>query len=209
MSSDKIKKIPSSPNIVLHHSTVNRTLREMQNGHRGAIIWFTGLSGSGKSTLAHAVEESLHQHGCQTIVLDGDNIRSGLCSDLGFSVKDRHENIRRIGEVAKLFVEAGVIVLTAFISPYSIDRKKVRAKVAQDDFLEIFCNASIEVCKTRDVKGFYKKALSGKLPEFTGVSSPYQVPRKPELIVNTGTDSLDICVQHVIKEILNRGICTP
>jgi len=207
MSSDITEQASSSTNVVWHHATVNRVRRETLNGHRGAIIWFTGLSGSGKSTLAHAVEESLHHRGNRTIVLDGDNVRHGLCSDLGFSVKDRQENIRRIGEVAKLFIEAGMIVLTAFISPYRIDREKVREKVAHNDFIEIYCNASIEICITRDIKGLYKKALSGEISEFTGVSSPYQAPEKPELTVNTGTDSLDICVQQVIGEITNRGIC--
>jgi len=207
MSSDITLQPPSSTNIIWHHATVNRVRREAQNGHRGAIIWFTGLSGSGKSTLAHAVEESLHKCGCRTIVLDGDNVRHGLCSDLGFSVKDRQENIRRIGEVAKLFIEAGVIVLTAFISPYHVDRGRVRGQVERGDFVEIYCNASIEICKTRDIKGLYKKALSGEISEFTGISSPYQVPEKPELTVNTGTVPLDVCVQQVIGEITNRGIC--
>jgi len=207
MSSDMTAQPPSSTNVLWHHATVNRVRREAQNGHRGAIIWFTGLSGSGKSTLAHAVEESLHQHGCRTIVLDGDNVRHGLCGDLGFSVKDRQENIRRIGEVAKLFMEAGVIVLTAFISPYRIDRENIRGKVKHGDFVEIYCNAPIEICKTRDIKGLYKKALSGEISEFTGISAPYQAPEKPELTVNTGTVALDVCVQQVIGEITNRGIC--
>ncbi len=136
-----------------------------------------GLSGSGKSTLAHAVEETLHQQGCHTFVLDGDNVRHGLCGDLGFSSKDREENIRRIGEMAKLFMEAGVIVLTAFISPYRADRERVRGIVEHGDFIEIYCDASIEVCEARDVKGMYKKARAGLIPEFTGISSPYEVPK--------------------------------
>ena len=136
MSSSFSEQPPASTNLVWHNATVTRARREMQNGHRGAIIWFTGLSGSGKSTLAHAVEETLHQQGCKTIVLDGDNVRHGLCGDLGFSEKDRQENIRRIGEMAKLFVEAGMIVLTAFISPYRADRRRVRAMVEQGDFIE-------------------------------------------------------------------------
>ena len=147
----------ASPNVVWHHATVTRARRELQNGHRGAIFWFTGLSGAGKSTLAHAVEESLYQKGCRTFVLDGDNVRHGLCGDLGFSSKDREENIRRIGEMAKLFMEAGVIVLTAFISPFRVDRERVRGMVEHGDFLEIFCDSSIEVCESRDVKGMYKK----------------------------------------------------
>jgi len=207
MSSDMTTKSPVSTNIVWHHATVTRARREVQNRHRGAILWFTGLSGSGKSTLAHAVEESLHKGGCRTFVLDGDNLRNRLCSDLGFTVKDRQENIRRVGEVAKLFMEAGVIVLTAFISPYRIDRESVRRKVEHSNFIEIYCNTPLEICKTRDIKGLYKKAIAGEIAEFTGISSPYQVPEKPELIVNTGTISLDVCVQQVIGEITNRGIC--
>jgi adenylylsulfate kinase len=207
MSSDVTTPPPVSTNVVWHHATVTRARREAQSGYRGAIIWFTGLSGSGKSTLAHAVEETLHQHGCRTFVLDGDNVRHGLCSDLGFSDQDRQENIRRIGEVAKLFMEAGVIVLSAFISPYHADRERVRGMVEHGDFIEIYCDTSIEICETRDVKGLYKKARSGEIAEFTGISSPYQAPKNPEITVNTGTASLDACVQQVIGEIINRGIC--
>lgn len=193
-------------NVVWHHATVTRTRREAQNGHRGAIVWFTGLSGSGKSTLAHAVEETLHRQGCRTFVLDGDNVRHGLCSDLGFSSKDRMENIRRIGEMAKLFMEAGVIVLTAFISPYRDDRERVRGMVGHGDFIEIYCNAPIEVCEARDVKGMYKKARSGQIAEFTGISSPYEAPEHPEREVDTGTAELDDCVQQVIGEMKQRGL---
>lgn len=197
---------PASTNVVWHHATVTRARREVQNGHRGAIIWFTGLSGSGKSTLAHAVEETLHQQGCHTFVLDGDNVRHGLCGDLGFSIKDREENIRRIGEMAKLFMEAGVIVLTAFISPYRADRERVRGMVEHGDFIEIYCDASIEVCEARDVKGMYKKARAGLISEFTGISSPYEVPKKPELTVNTGGTELEACVKQVIDEMVQRGL---
>jgi adenylylsulfate kinase len=207
MSSDMTTQLPASTNVVWHHATVTRARREAQNGHRGAIIWFTGLSGSGKSTLAHAVEESLHQLGCRTFVLDGDNVRHGLCGDLGFSAQDRQENIRRIGEVAKLFMEAGVIVLVAFISPYRADRERVRGMVMHGDFVEIYCDTPIEICETRDVKGIYKKARAGEIAEFTGISSPYQAPENHELTVNTGTAALDACVQQVIGEITNRGIC--
>jgi len=195
-----------STNVVWHHATVTRARREEQNGHRGAILWFTGLSGAGKSTLAHAVEESLHQRGCRTFVLDGDNVRHGLCGDLGFSSKEREENIRRIGEVAKLFMEAGVIVLTAFISPFRADRKIVRGMVEHGDFLEIYCDTSIEICETRDVKGMYKKARSGQIAEFTGITSPYEAPVKPELNVDTGGTELDVCVRQVIEEMTLRGI---
>ena len=206
MSSNLTSPPPASSNVVWHHATVTRARREAQNGHRGAIIWFTGLSGSGKSTLAHAVEETLYQQGCRTFVLDGDNVRHGLCGELGFSTQDRQENIRRIGEVAKLFMEAGIIVLTAFISPYRDDRERVRGMVEHGDFIEIFCDSSIEVCETRDVKGLYKKARAGEIPEFTGISSPYEIPENPELNVNTGTVSLDACVQQVIEKITRRGI---
>jgi adenylylsulfate kinase len=178
----------------------------LQNGHRGAIFWFTGLSGEGKSTLAHALEESLYQKGCRTFVLDGDNVRHGLCSDLGFSNKDRIENIRRIGEMAKLFMEAGVIVLTAFISPFRDDRERVRGMVEHGDFIEIFCDSSLEVCESHDVKGMYKKARSGQIAEFTGITSPYEAPINPELNVNTGTEELDVCVRQVIDEITRREI---
>lgn len=200
---------PVSANVIWHNATVTRARREAQNGHRGAIIWFTGLSGSGKSTLAHAVEETLHQRGCRTFVLDGDNVRHGLCGDLSFSTQDRQENIRRIGEMAKLFMEAGVIVLTAFISPYRADREHVRGMVAHGDFIEIYCNTSLEICESRDVKGSYKKARAGQIPEFTGISSPYEAPTNPELVVQTGTTELGACVQLVITEMKQRGIINP
>lgn len=195
-----------SANVVWHRATVTRARREAQNGHQGAILWFTGLSGSGKSTLAHAVEEALHQRGCRTFVLDGDNVRHGLCGDLGFSLKDRQENIRRIGEMAKIFMEAGVIVLTAFISPYYADRERVRGIVERGDFIEIYCDAPIEICESRDVKGLYRKARSGQLAEFTGITSPYEAPGNCELVVHTGTAGLDDCVRQVIEQMIQRGI---
>lgn len=208
MSSDMAAQLPASTNVVWHHASVTRAHREAQNGHRGAIVWFTGLSGSGKSTLAHAVEEFLHRHGCRTFVLDGDNVRHGLCGDLGFSPKDRQENIRRVGEVAKLFMEAGVIVLIAFISPFRADRERVRSMVERGSFIEIYCNAPIEICESRDIKGIYKKARAGEIAEFTGISSPYEAPENPELTVNTDAVELDACVQQVIKELTDRGVCT-
>jgi len=195
-----------SANVVWQRATVTRARREAQNGHRGAILWFTGLSGSGKSTLAHAVEEALHRRGCRTFVLDGDNVRHGLCGDLGFSAQDRQENIRRIGEVAKIFMEAGVIVLTAFISPYREDRERVRGIVERGDFIEIYCDTPIEICESRDVKGLYKKARSGQLAEFTGISSPYEAPENCELSVHTGTTDLEVCVQQVIGKMTQHGI---
>ncbi|MBI4745260.1 MAG: adenylyl-sulfate kinase [Deltaproteobacteria bacterium] len=196
----------TSANVVWHHATVTRARREELNGHRGAIIWFTGLSGSGKSTLAHAVEEVLHGQGCRTFVLDGDNVRHGLCGDLGFSSQDRVENIRRVGEVAKLFMEAGVIVLTAFISPYRADRERVRGMVEHGDFIEIYCDSPIEVCESRDVKGLYKKARAGQIGDFTGISSPYEEPESPEFRVETGATPLDECVKSVIDVLMERRV---
>lgn len=204
MSSDFLKQV--SKNIVWQSSTVTRERRESKNHHRGAIIWFTGLSGSGKSTLAHAVEEALFQYGCKTFVLDGDNVRHGLCQDLGFSEKDRQENIRRVGEVAKLFMEAGVIVLTAFISPYRMDRQNVRNMVGLGEFIEVFCDAPLAVCEMRDVKGLYQKARNGEIAEFTGISSPYEAPDKPDLILKTGVDKLSSCVDLVFNKIADMKI---
>lgn len=199
-------QLPTLNNIVWHQATVTRARREAQNGHRGAILWFTGLSGAGKSTLAHAVEEVLHQRGCRTFVLDGDNVRHGLCGDIGFSPEDRVENIRRVGELAKLFMEAGVVVLTAFISPFRADRERVRGMVEHGDFIEIYCDSPIEVCEQRDVKGLYKRARAGQLAEFTGISSPYEIPLNPELTVNTGVLELEACVQQVVGEMLQHSI---
>ena len=193
-------------NIVWHHSKVTRILREKLNGHKSVILWFTGLSNSGKSTIAHAVEERLFTVGCRTFVFDGDNVRHGLCSDLGFSREDRDENIRRIGEMAKLFTEAGIIALTAFISPFRSERNKVRNLVPEGDFLEIYCKCPIEVCEQRDVKGHYKKARAGMIKEFTGVSSPYEEPVHPDLIVATDTMSVDECVNAVFALLLQRNI---
>ena len=156
MSKD-VAKPTNSTNTVWHHATITRELREAQNKHKSVILWFTGLSGAGKSTLAHTVEDKLHTLGCKTFVLDGDNVRHGLCGDLGFSENDRTENIRRIGHVAKLFLEAGVIILTAFISPFKSDRQLVRNLVHPDEFLEIYCNAPVEICEQRDVKGYIKR----------------------------------------------------
>ncbi|WP_435627695.1 adenylyl-sulfate kinase [Candidatus Ferrigenium straubiae] len=201
------RQVPSIPtNVVWHHATVTRERREAQNGHRGAIVWFTGLSGAGKSTLAHAVEEHLHQAGCRTFVLDGDNVRHGLCADLGFSAADRAENIRRVGEVAKLFMEAGVIVLTAFISPFREDRDRVRTMVRPGEFIEVHCQCPVEVCEQRDVKGLYRKARAGEIAQFTGISSPYEAPDAPELVVNTSENSLPDCVQQVIAVLAQNGI---
>ena len=195
-----------SSNTVWHNATVTRQRREALNNHKSVILWFTGLSGSGKSTLAHAVEEQLYQKGCRTFVLDSDNVRHGLCGDLGFSDEDRKENIRRIGELAKLMLESGVIALTAFISPFASERRLARSLVPHGEFIEIYCNSSIEVCEERDVKGLYKKARKGEIKEFTGISSPYEVPKNPELIVNTDSDDLSDCVKQVIDLLEERHL---
>lgn len=196
---------PSSHNVVWHHATVTRARREQQNGHKSVVLWFTGFSGAGKSTLAHALEEALHQMHCHTFVLDGDNVRHGLCDDLGFSDKDRMENIRRIGEVSKLFIVAGVMVLTAFISPFRVDRERVRNLIGAADFIEIYCHCPLEVCEERDVKGLYQKARQGLINNFTGISSPYEVPENPELSVDTATKSLEECVVQVVEFLQSRG----
>ena len=195
-----------SSNVVWHEASVHRAERERLNGHRSTILWFTGLSGAGKSTLAHAVEERLHQARARTYVLDGDNVRHGLCGDLGFSAADRSENIRRIGEMAKLFVDAGIIVLTAFISPFRSDRDRVRALVPPGDFLEIHCRCSVDVCESRDVKGLYQKARAGIVKDFTGISSPYEEPQAAELVVDTAALDLEQCVELVLNLLRERGI---
>lgn len=195
-----------SSNVVWHKATVTRELRQQKNQHRSMVLWFTGLSGSGKSTLSHAVEQALYERDCRTYVLDGDNVRHGLCGDLGFSEHDRIENIRRVGEISKLFLEAGVIVLTAFISPFRSDRQRVRSILPHGDFIEIYCHCPLEICEQRDVKGLYQRARAGEIKDFTGISSPYEVPDKPSLVVDTGHASLIECVQQVIDFIEPRLI---
>jgi adenylylsulfate kinase len=196
----------NSDNVIWHHATVTRQHREEMHGHRSVIVWFTGLSGAGKSTLAHAVEERLHRLRCSTFVFDGDNVRHGLCGDLGFSEADRRENIRRVGEMAKLFIEAGVLALTAFISPFRDDRQRVRQIAAHGDFLEVYVRCPIEVCEQRDVKGLYSRARAGEIPEFTGISSPYEEPVNPELIVDTDRLDLDASVEQVLTLLVSRGV---
>ena len=188
-----------TPNTIYHNATVTRKRRNQLNGHKSVVIWFTGLSGSGKSTLAHSVEEELHNLGCRTFVLDGDNVRHGLSSNLTFSDSDRKENIRRIGEVAKLMVEAGVIAITAFISPFEKDRNLVKEIFPQGDFIEIYCNASLEICESRDVKGLYKRARTGEIKNYTGIDSPYEAPNNPELIINTENELLEESVAKVVN----------
>jgi len=203
MSSQPTSK---SSNVVWHQAEITRQKREQANGHRSAVLWFTGLSGAGKSTLAHAVEERLHEMGAKTFVIDGDNVRHGLCGDLSFSDVDRVENIRRVGEVAKLFVESGTLTLTAFISPFRSDREKVRALLAEGDFIEVYCRTSLEVCESRDVKGLYAKARAGEIPAFTGISSPYEEPEHPEIVADTGSLDLQACVDQVVAELVSRKI---
>ena len=188
-------------NIFHQQGLVHQSDRELQAGHKPVILWFTGLSGAGKSTLAHAVEKALFDKGCRTFVIDGDNVRHGLCQDLGFTVEDRQENIRRIGEMSKLFLQAAVIVLTAFISPFQVDRNRVRELVNDDEFIEIYCKADLSICEMRDVKGLYAKARRGEIADFTGISSPYEPPQNPELVLNTGVDSLDNCVNQVLTHL--------
>ncbi len=196
----------AATNIVWHEASVDREARSRQRGHRSVILWFTGLSGSGKSTLANAVNAVLFERGLATYVLDGDNIRHGLCKDLGFSDADREENIRRIGEVAKLFVDAGVITLTAFVSPFRADRDKARDLVAHGDFIEVYCAADLAVCEDRDPKGLYAKARAGVIKEFTGISSPYEAPEAPELQVDTGSQSLEESVASVLSLLEEKGV---
>ncbi|MCG8083625.1 MAG: adenylyl-sulfate kinase [Candidatus Thiodiazotropha taylori] len=193
-------------NIVWHQATVTRERREQMNKHRAKLLWFTGLSGSGKSTLAHALEEELYQRGCRTYVLDGDNVRHGLCGDLGFSDADRTENIRRIAELAKLFVAAGVISLTAFISPFREDRDKARGLFPHGDFIEVYVDCPLEVCESRDVKGLYKKARAGVIKDFTGISSPYEPPSNPEITIQTADREVADCVNEIIGSLELRGV---
>ncbi len=195
----------TSTNIIAQTYKTGKADRIRQNGHKPCVIWFTGLSGSGKSTLANAVEQLLVAEGIHTYVLDGDNIRHGLNSNLDFSESGRHENIRRIGEVSKLFVDAGIVVLTAFISPFKSDRAMVRLLVEADEFMEVFVDCPIEICEQRDVKGLYKKARAGEIPEFTGISSPFENPEHPEITIPTSActieDAAKLITNHVLKQI--------
>jgi adenylylsulfate kinase len=193
-------------NIVWHQGAVTRGDREKMNGHRGATVWLTGLSGSGKSTIAVDLEKRLCERGVRTYILDGDNIRHGLNKNLGFSPEDRTENIRRIGEVAKLFTEAGVVALTAFISPYRADRDQVRALMGDGDFVEVHVDCPVEVCEQRDVKGLYKKARAGEIKEFTGISAPYEAPAKAELTINTAGQSVEDSAKQILSYLESKGI---
>ena len=193
-------------NIVWHQGAVTRGDREKLNGHRGCTVWLTGLSGSGKSTLAVELEKHLWTRGVRAYILDGDNIRHGLNKNLGFSPEDRTENIRRIGEVAKLFTDAGIAAVTAFISPYRADRDQVRALMQEGDFIEVFVDCPLEVCEQRDVKGLYQKARAGQIKEFTGISAPYEAPVKPELTIRTHTQSADESARQILAYLEQRGL---
>jgi len=197
--------LENKKNIKWHDSTISRQNLESLRGHKGMVLWFTGLSGSGKSTLANALNEALHIKKVSTYLLDGDNIRHGLCKDLGFSDKDREENIRRIGEVANLFMNAGIVTITAFVSPFKSDREKVRNIIGKD-FIEIFCAASLDICEKRDTKGLYKKARLGEIRDFTGISSPYEIPNDPEIIVNTGSLALNDSVRQIMKYLSEKNL---
>jgi len=191
-------------NIVWHEGAVKRADREQLNGHRGATVWLTGLSGSGKSTIAVDLEKALLSRGVRAYILDGDNVRHGLNKNLGFSPADRTENIRRIGEVAKLFTDAGLVAITAFISPYRADRDQVRA-LMPDDFVEVLVDCPLEICEQRDVKGLYEKARAGKIPEFTGISAPYEPPLKPEITLATSSLTVEESVARIVKHLTHRG----
>lgn len=194
-----------STNIVWHEASVTKEERRIKNGHSSFILWFTGLSASGKSSVANAFAHRLFEEGKQAFVLDGDNVRHGLNSDLGFDEVSRKENIRRIGEVAKLFVEGGQIVLTAFISPYREDRQVVRSLVAEGEFIEVFVQCSVEACEKRDPKGLYKKARNNEIPNFTGISAPYEEPVNPEITLNTEKYSIEECAEQLQYFLSEKG----
>jgi len=193
-----------SKNILWEEFNISRAQREARSGHKGLLLWLTGLSGSGKSTIARGLQRRLFDQGKCVYVLDGDNIRHGLNGDLGFSSEDRTENIRRIGEVGKLFVDAGFIVIAAFISPYINDRQKVRSLMGDGRFLEIYVNVDLLVCEQRDVKGLYQKAKSGEIQDFTGISSPYEPPIDPDIEIKTGNQSVEESIQTVFQELMKR-----
>ena len=190
----------------MQEARIGRETREKQNGHRSVILWFTGLSGAGKTTLAYAVEERLHKMGCRSYVVDGDIMRTGLCRDLDFSMEGRNENIRRVGEVAKVMVDAGIIAITAFISPLRNQRRGVRALVEPGDFLEVFCRCPLPVCEKRDPKGLYRRARAGQIPDFTGISSPYEDPEHPELALDTAKLEVKECVNMIVTLLVERGV---
>ncbi|GAK03548.1 adenylylsulfate kinase [Geomicrobium sp. JCM 19037] len=195
----------TQPNLTWHNTTITKKDRQKKLGFHSCVLWFTGLSGSGKSTLANAVDVALHERGLTSYVLDGDNVRHGLNQDLGFSDTDRVENIRRIGEVSKLFVDAGVIVSTAFISPFTADRDLVRELFSEDEFIEVYVNCPLETCEKRDVKGLYARARAGSIPHFTGISSPYEAPVDPEVTIETADKSIAESAKEIVDFLIERG----
>ena len=197
---------PKAENLTWHIGEVDREARAAAHGHRGAVLWFTGLSGSGKSTIGHRVERMLIERGAFAYVLDGDNVRHGLNSDLGFAPEDRVENIRRIGEVARLFADAGGLVLSAFISPYRADRDRVRGLMGPGEFVEVFVDTPLEICEARDPKGLYKKARAGEISNFTGLDAPYEVPENPEVHLETANISVDEAAAQVIRYLDGQNI---
>jgi len=195
-----------SSNLIYHQASVTRQRRNKLNDHHSVVLWFTGLSGSGKSTLAHALEEKLFQKGCRTFVLDGDNVRHGLNSNLDFSEKGRTENIRRISEVSKLMMESGLIVMAAFISPFNKDREEARKLISNYDFIEIYCKATLETCEARDVEGLYKRARAGEIKNYTGIDSPYEKPENPEIVIDTDQQSLEESISNILDFLKSKRI---
>ncbi len=195
-----------STNLTWHESIVSKAERAERKQQKPCVIWFTGLSGSGKSTLANALERALFERGHHSYLLDGDNVRQGLNSDLGFSDEARVENIRRIGETAKLFVDAGLIVMTAFISPFRTERELARNLVEEDEFIEVHVSASLDVCEERDPKGLYKKARAGEIPNFTGIGSAYEAPENPDLLVDTGKNDVGTCAEQLVDYLAKKGV---
>ncbi|MFL1455744.1 adenylyl-sulfate kinase [Marinobacter sp. GN3S48] len=195
-------------NIVWHDHKITRAERSVNKNQKPCLLWFTGLSGSGKSTIANALDVALHSRGYHTFLMDGDNVRHGLCKDLGFSDQDRVENIRRIGEVSKLFADAGLIVLSAFISPFTSDRRMVRNLFPAGEFIEVFMETPLDTCEKRDPKGLYEKARAGEIKNFTGIDSPYEAPEYPEVRLDTSTMSVDQCVDTLIGYMLERELIT-
>jgi len=205
----KKKEEIKAKNLTWHDLKITKKERELANGHKGAVIWMTGLSSSGKSTVAVDLQAMLFERGCKVYTLDGDNIRHGLNKNLGFSPEDRNENIRRIGEVAKLFSDAGFLVITSFISPYKKDRYDARALLSQGDFLEVFVKASVAECEKRDPKGLYKKARSGEIKEFTGISAPYEEPENPEIIIDTEQETKEESARYIVEYLEGNGYIPP
>lgn len=208
-SEDRPTATTTSPNVVWEPANIEREVRELRNGHKAAVLWFTGLSGAGKSTIARALEKKLFDQGAQTVLLDGDNLRHGLCGDLGFSESDRRENLRRAGEVARLFYENGTLVLAAFVSPFVADRDRIRKLFPEGGFFEIHVDADLETCRSRDPKGLYEKAIAGQIANFTGVSSPYEAPENPEIHLRTDAASVDEAVDDILRRLHAAGIFTP